>query len=103
MGVINQIMTMIELETSSKPDLSSTDLSNDLHCAKVIYFFIASVSGPHEKMENCGTCSLTDMKCPGHLGHIELPVPVYHPLWMRQLELVSISVTNQMSQALCIV
>ena len=41
-------------------------------------------------MENCGTCSLTDMKCPGHLGHIELPVPVYHPLWMRQLELVCI-------------
>ena len=40
MGVINQIMTMIELETSSEPDLSSTDLSNDLHCAKGIYFLL---------------------------------------------------------------
>jgi DNA-directed RNA polymerase beta' subunit len=34
----------------------------------------------------CGTCRLTTMLgCPGHCGHIELPVPVYHLTFMDQL------------------
>jgi DNA-directed RNA polymerase I subunit RPA1 len=33
----------------------------------------------------CGTCGLNDMYCPGHQGHIELPVPVYNPLFFNQL------------------
>lgn len=31
---------------------------------------------------SCGTCRLTFFACPGHYGHIELPAPVYHPLFM---------------------
>ncbi|KAF1945843.1 DNA-directed RNA polymeras-like protein I subunit [Clathrospora elynae] len=34
----------------------------------------------------CGTCGLTTFAgCPGHCGHIELPVPVYHLTFMDQL------------------
>ncbi|KZF25200.1 DNA-directed RNA polymeras-like protein I subunit [Xylona heveae TC161] len=33
----------------------------------------------------CGTCNLNTFSCPGHVGHIELPVPVYHPMFMDQL------------------
>ncbi|RAR03083.1 dna-directed rna polymerase i subunit rpa1 [Stemphylium lycopersici] len=34
----------------------------------------------------CGTCGLTSfLGCPGHCGHIELPVPVYHLTFMDQL------------------
>lgn len=33
----------------------------------------------------CHTCGLDDKFCPGHLGHIELPVPVYNPLFFNQL------------------
>ncbi|KAG9205068.1 hypothetical protein G6514_009527 [Epicoccum nigrum] len=34
----------------------------------------------------CSTCGLTTMLgCPGHCGHIELPVPVYHLTFMDQL------------------
>jgi DNA-directed RNA polymerase I subunit RPA1 len=36
--------------------------------------------GPAEKSSLCDTCGLGNADCPGHLGHIELPVPVYHPL-----------------------
>ncbi|KAL9044642.1 MAG: hypothetical protein Q9214_002234, partial [Letrouitia sp. 1 TL-2023] len=32
----------------------------------------------------CGTCFLTTYTCPGHAGHIELPVPVYHVTFMDQ-------------------
>ncbi|KAK4119973.1 beta and beta-prime subunits of DNA dependent RNA-polymerase [Parathielavia appendiculata] len=32
----------------------------------------------------CRTCNLSQNQCPGHPGHIELPVPVYHPVFMDQ-------------------
>jgi RNA polymerase Rpb1, domain 1 len=31
----------------------------------------------------CVTCKLSGTRCPGHFGHIELPVPVYNPLLLR--------------------
>ncbi|GBG27507.1 DNA-directed RNA polymerase subunit [Hondaea fermentalgiana] len=37
--------------------------------------------GPTEREHGkCPTCGLDSMQCPGHLGHIELCVPVYNPL-----------------------
>ncbi|KAL8673143.1 MAG: hypothetical protein Q9168_002440 [Polycauliona sp. 1 TL-2023] len=33
----------------------------------------------------CGTCSLNAYSCPGHAGHIDLPVPVYHVTFLDQL------------------
>ncbi|ODV83616.1 hypothetical protein CANARDRAFT_9435 [[Candida] arabinofermentans NRRL YB-2248] len=33
----------------------------------------------------CATCGLDDRYCPGHQGHIELPIPVYNPLFFNQL------------------
>lgn len=33
----------------------------------------------------CATCNLNQSSCPGHPGHIELPVPVYHPTFMDQV------------------
>lgn len=33
-------------------------------------------------MYSCPTCHLTYFTCPGHFGHIELPAPVFHPLFM---------------------
>ncbi|XP_054713157.1 DNA-directed RNA polymerase I subunit RPA1-like [Uloborus diversus] len=41
--------------------------------------------GPNEKDEICETCDLNFFKCPGHLGHISLPVPVYNPAIFLQL------------------
>ncbi|KAH7134853.1 hypothetical protein B0J13DRAFT_480560 [Dactylonectria estremocensis] len=32
----------------------------------------------------CATCNLNQATCPGHTGHIQLPVPVYHPIFMDQ-------------------
>ncbi len=34
---------------------------------------------------SCSTCHLNTFACPGHVGHIELPVPVYHVTFMDQL------------------
>jgi len=45
--------------------------------------------GPVSRQDLCATCNLTERQCPGHMGHIELNMPVYHPLWMRNLFLVN--------------
>ncbi|KAG6222855.1 hypothetical protein E4U34_001214 [Claviceps purpurea] len=36
----------------------------------------------------CATCNLNQLGCPGHPGHIQLPVPVYHPVFMNQAYLL---------------
>ncbi|XP_012224577.2 DNA-directed RNA polymerase I subunit RPA1 [Linepithema humile] len=36
-------------------------------------------------LEVCSTCGNNDHKCPGHFGHIELPVPVVNPLFHKGL------------------
>ena len=33
----------------------------------------------------CSTCSLSQKECPGHMGHIELNVPVYNPFLFGEL------------------
>ncbi|GAA6038963.1 hypothetical protein JCM8097_000597 [Rhodosporidiobolus ruineniae] len=40
--------------------------------------------GPLGKGDICSTCHLTSFDCPGHFGHIDLPAPVFHPLYMVQ-------------------
>eukprot|EP01134_Creolimax_fragrantissima_P007681 CFRG7681T1 len=37
--------------------------------------------GPTERGAVCETCTLTTEHCPGHPGHIELPLPVYNPIF----------------------
>ena len=40
----------------------------------------------HTDLSSCTTCGLTTYNgCPGHCGHIELPVPVYHLTFIDQL------------------
>ena len=39
-------------------------------------------------IRRCSTCHLNTYNCPGHVGHIELPVPVYHVTFMTQLLLL---------------
>ncbi|KAG7392674.1 DNA-directed RNA polymerase I subunit RPA1 [Phytophthora pseudosyringae] len=41
--------------------------------------------GPVDFNMICPTCHQTQKECPGHLGHIELPVPVYNPVLFGQM------------------
>ncbi|XP_078050334.1 RNA polymerase I subunit RpI1 isoform X1 [Augochlora pura] len=38
-----------------------------------------------ESSDPCATCGCNVYKCPGHFGHIELPVPVVNPLFHKGL------------------
>uniref|UniRef100_A0A4W5KQ13 DNA-directed RNA polymerase subunit n=1 Tax=Hucho hucho TaxID=62062 RepID=A0A4W5KQ13_9TELE len=44
--------------------------------------------GPADSKEVCSTCMQDFNNCPGHLGHIELPLPVYNPLFFDKLYLL---------------
>ncbi|KAI0268325.1 beta and beta-prime subunits of DNA dependent RNA-polymerase [Gloeopeniophorella convolvens] len=44
-----------------------------------------SALGPVEKQDICITCRQNYFRCPGHFGHIELPAPVFHPLFMNHM------------------
>ena len=46
--------------------------------------------GPFDKNDRCFTCGQGFVACPGHLGHIPLVLPVYNPVFFRNL----INVTN---------
>lgn len=39
--------------------------------------------GPNDKDDRCDTCGMNNLKCPGHFGYIELPLPVYHPMFFK--------------------
>ncbi|CAO1615426.1 unnamed protein product [Parajaminaea phylloscopi] len=41
--------------------------------------------GPMRPNDLCTTCRLNHFQCPGHFGHIELPQPVFHPLFMTHM------------------
>eukprot|EP00794_Sanderia_malayensis_P010830 gene10831-11982_t len=41
--------------------------------------------GPTDRSDLCGSCGLNYVHCPGHLGHIGLPLPVYHPIFFKIL------------------
>ncbi|KAM8808325.1 DNA-directed RNA polymerase I subunit RPA1 [Eudromia elegans] len=44
--------------------------------------------GPPDSKEACATCMQTFSNCPGHFGHIELPLTVYNPLFFDKLYLL---------------
>ncbi|XP_043918265.1 DNA-directed RNA polymerase I subunit RPA1 [Protopterus annectens] len=44
--------------------------------------------GPCDSKEVCATCAQDFNNCPGHLGHIELPLAVYNPLFFDKLYLL---------------
>ncbi|XP_053314114.1 DNA-directed RNA polymerase I subunit RPA1 [Spea bombifrons] len=44
--------------------------------------------GPSDNKEVCATCAQDFNNCPGHLGHIDLPLTVYNPLFFDKLYLL---------------
>ncbi|BFY99615.1 hypothetical protein BsWGS_02655 [Bradybaena similaris] len=41
--------------------------------------------GPCNRFERCDSCGQSEVKCPGHFGHIKLPVLVFNPLLFKTL------------------
>ncbi|CAL8301311.1 unnamed protein product [Arctogadus glacialis] len=44
--------------------------------------------GPSDNKEVCATCCQNSQNCPGHFGHVDLPLPVYNPMLFDTLFLL---------------
>lgn len=78
---------------SRKPITNPNTLDSLLHPNKGGLYDPAL--GPSDKHDLCDTCGLNFVHCPGHFGHIPLPLPVYHPVFFANLySLLKISCWN---------
>eukprot|EP00118_Oscarella_pearsei_P022870 m.268010 g.268010 ORF g.268010 m.268010 type:complete len:184 (+) comp40524_c1_seq16:41-592(+) len=50
--------------------------------------------GPVSHHDVCATCQQLAIHCPGHVGHISLPLPVYHPFFY--------SILHQLLRVMCL-
>ena len=64
----------MEVSTKEVFDLNSNVQEGGLYDLKM---------GATERTELCETCGLGCVQCAGHHGRIELPVPVYNPLYFK--------------------
>ncbi|KAJ1302518.1 hypothetical protein OPQ81_002836 [Rhizoctonia solani] len=69
-GCVKQIVNPVLLDDLNRPNIGG---------------LYDPALGPSERGDVCGTCRLNSFSCPGHFGHIELPSPVYHPLFMTNM------------------
>ena len=45
--------------------------------------------GPLDERCVCSTCGMNGVQCPGHMGHINLPLTVFNPLFFQDVSIVS--------------
>ncbi|KAJ1458020.1 hypothetical protein M885DRAFT_461604 [Pelagophyceae sp. CCMP2097] len=76
--------TAEELRELSVCTISSATMFDDLN-QPVSQGLFDPALGAWERNMRCPTCGETDRNCPGHVGHIELAVPVYSPLLFTTL------------------
>ena len=43
------------------------------------------LSGPTDRDDACATCGQNQLHCPGHMGHIELPLVVFNPVFFKTM------------------
>ncbi|KIY73811.1 beta and beta-prime subunits of DNA dependent RNA-polymerase [Cylindrobasidium torrendii FP15055 ss-10] len=80
-GISFTFLTTEDIRRISVKQIVNPNLLDDLNRPNVGGLY-DPVLGPSGKQDICSTCRLTFFTCPGHYGHIELPAPVFHPLFM---------------------
>ncbi|KAJ7590794.1 hypothetical protein C8J56DRAFT_858082 [Mycena floridula] len=77
-------LTSEEIRRISVKRITNPVLLDDLNRPNIGGLYDPSL-GPSERQDICSTCHLTFFTCPGHFGHIELPAPVFHPLFISNM------------------
>ena len=72
--------SVVEITSSQAFDPTQTALPGGLYDPR-----LGATTGGGNAAASCRTCALPATHCPGHFGHIELAVPVYHPLLFAEI------------------
>ncbi|KAF7355507.1 DNA-directed RNA polymerase subunit [Mycena sanguinolenta] len=83
-GVSFSFLTAEDVRRISVKQIVNVNLLDDLNRPNVGGLYDPAL-GPTDRQDICATCRLTFYTCPGHFGHIELPAPVFHPLFMGNM------------------
>ncbi|KIY49422.1 RNA polymerase I largest subunit [Fistulina hepatica ATCC 64428] len=80
-GVSFSFLTMEDIHRISVKQIINPVLLDDLNRPNPGGLYDPAL-GPSERSDICATCRLSYFSCQGHFGHIDLPAPVFHPLFM---------------------
>ncbi|GAU97444.1 hypothetical protein RvY_08735-2 [Ramazzottius varieornatus] len=69
-------LSMVQVSSPSTIDLLQRKVINGPHDPKL---------GAFDRGELCPVCYQSSRSCPGHMGHIEFPVPIFNPILFRTL------------------
>ncbi|CAK5262993.1 unnamed protein product [Mycena citricolor] len=83
-GISFSFLTSEDVRRISVKQIVNVNLLDDMNRPSVGGLYDPAL-GPTEKQDICSTCRLTFFTCPGHFGHIDLPAPVFHPLFMGNM------------------
>ncbi|KAJ7094564.1 hypothetical protein B0H15DRAFT_830038 [Mycena belliarum] len=83
-GISFSFLTGEDVRRISVKQIVNVNLLDDLNRPNIGGLYDPAL-GPTERDDICATCRLTFYTCPGHFGHIELPAPVFHPLFMGNM------------------
>ncbi|RDB19957.1 DNA-directed RNA polymerase I subunit rpa1 [Hypsizygus marmoreus] len=83
-GVSFSFLTAEDVRRISVKQIVNPVLLDDLNRPNIGGLYDPAL-GPSDRSDICATCRLTYFTCPGHFGHIELPAPVFHPLFMTNM------------------
>ena len=82
--------TLSFLQEAQRKELSKIS-NTGLPCTLKSYFadlfscHLLLMLGPTERDDACATCGQSQLHCPGHMGHIELPLTVFNPVFFNTL------------------
>ena len=85
---VKQIVNPVLLDDLNRPNIGGLydpALGPSDRQDMCVWHQLSSIRSPLNIFVSCATCRLTYFTCPGHFGHIELPSPVYHPLFMMNM------------------
>ncbi|XP_074598393.1 RNA polymerase I subunit RpI1 [Brevipalpus obovatus] len=70
-------LSVVEISNPETFDKAGSPNKNGLHDLRL---------GPSKRNERCETCKFDSFRdeCPGHFGHINLPLPIFNPFLIRQ-------------------
>lgn len=77
-----EILKLSSVKITSELAIDGTGqvVSGGLHDLRM-----GAISTKFDRNARCHTCGMNEFKCEGHMGHIELSVPLYHPLLFNYL------------------
>ena len=83
-GIIFSLFSANDIKSLSVKQIVNPDTFDSLNNPNPSGLYDSAL-GPFNRGDTCSTCKQQQPHCPGHLGHVQLPLFVYHPIFFKTL------------------